>query len=144
MFPSPWKMANITPIYKKADPSNPSNYRPVALLSCIGKLMERCIHKYLYNYVTNNNLLSSYQSGFVKGDSTINQLTFLYNDISKALDEGKEVRAVFCDISKAFDRVWHRGLLHKLSSIGIQGNLLRWFSSYLSDRKQRVVISNST
>lgn len=143
-FPLSWKQANVTPIFKKSDPSTPSNYRPISLLNCLGKLMERCIHKQIYNYVTSNNLLTSFQSGFIKGDSTVNLLTYLYNDICKALDEGKEVRAVFCDISKAFDRVWHRGLLHKLSSIGISGPLLSWFESYLSNRKQRVVYANTT
>lgn len=144
VFPACWKQANVSPIFKKSDPSKPSNYRPISLLSCLGKLMERCVHKYLYNYVISNDILTTFQSGFIKGDSTVNQLTYLYNDISKAMDEGKEVRAVFCDISKAFDRVWHRGLLQKLSSIGIQGSLLNWFSSYLSSRKQRVVIANSS
>ena len=60
------------------------------------------------------------------------------------MDEGKEVRVVFCDISKVFDRVWHKGLLHKLESIGIRGSLLSWVKKYLSERKQRVVINNST
>lgn len=143
-FPSPWKMTNVTPIFKKSDPSKPSNYRPISLLSCIVKLMERCVHNYLYNFVIGNGLITPSQSGFIKGDSTINQLTFLYNDICQALDEGKEVRVVFCDISKAFDRVWHRGLLHKLASLGIHGNLLNWFSSYLSQRRQRVVISSTS
>ena len=106
--------------------------------------MERCVHKYLYNYIVENKLLTTFQSGFIKGDSTVNQLVYIYNDICKALDEGKEVRAVFCDISKAFDRVWHRGLLFKLSRLGIQDSLLNWFSSYLSSRKQRVVYANST
>lgn len=144
VFPSSWKLANVCPIYKKSDPSKTCNYRPISLLCCLGKVMERCIHKYLYNHVISNKLLTPFQSGFIKGDSTINQLTFLYNDISKALDEGKEVRAVFCDISKAFDRVWHQGLLYKLSSLGIQGSLLQWFSSYLADRKQRVIVSNTS
>ena len=94
--------------------------------------MERCIHKILYNYVISNDLITSYQ--FIKADSTVNQLTFFYNEIFQALDGGKEVRAVFCDISKAFDRVWHRGLIHKLSSLGIIGHLLSCFKSYLSDR----------
>ncbi len=143
-FPSSWKLANVAPIFKKSDPSNPQNYRPISLLSCIGKLMERCIHKALYNYVVENSILTSFQSGFVKGDSTVNQLAYIYNDICKALDEGKEVRAVFCDISKAFDRVWHRGLLFKLSCIGISGSLLEWFSSYLSQRQQRVVYANAS
>ena len=141
-FPSVWKLANVTPIFKKGDPSKPSNYRPISLLSCLGKLFERCVHKYLYNYLNDNRLLTKYQSGFIKGDSTTNQLIFIYDDINRALDEGLEVRALFCDISKAFDRVWHRGLLHKLSSLGICGPLLKWFSSYLTLRKQRVVCSN--
>ena len=85
---------------------------------------------------------TSFQSGFIKGDSSVNQLAFFYNDVSKALDEEKEVRTVFCDVSKAFDRIWHQGLIHKLSSIGISGSCLHWFSSYLSERKQRVVLSN--
>lgn len=74
----------------------------------------------------------------------MNQLTDIYNTFCKALDEGKEVRAVFCDISKAFDRVWHRGLLYKLRRAGITGSLLQWFSNYLHDRKQRVVLPGAT
>ena len=69
---------------------------------------------------------------------TTNQLTFLYNTFCQTLDAGKEVQAVFCDISKALDRVWHAGLLHKLRSVGISGELLKCFSSYLGGRKQRV------
>lgn len=130
------------PIFKKSDPSNPANYRPISLLNCIGKVMERCIHKYLYNFLVYNSLFTPLQSGFIKGDSTSNQLVYIHNDIRSALDQGKEVRAVFCDISKAFDRVWHKGLIHKLSTIGIQGPMLNWFKSYLSSRKQRVVLSN--
>ncbi len=143
-YPDAWKFANVVPIYKKSDPSNPQNYRPISLLSCVGKLMERCIHKFVYNFAIENSVLTALQSGFIKGDSTINQLTYLYNDISKALDNGLEVRAVFCDISKAFDRVWHRGLIYKLSSIGINGCLLQWFKSYLMSRKQRVVHANAS
>ncbi|XP_053406441.1 uncharacterized protein LOC123527061 [Mercenaria mercenaria] len=143
-FPSVWKTANVTPIYKKSNPSDPQNYRPISLLSCVGKLMERCIHKHFFNFLTQNNILSSYQSGFIRGDSTINQLVYIYNDICKAMDDGKEVRVVFCDISKAFDRVWHKGLLFKLSTIGVCGNLLQWFKSYLTLRKQRVVFANTS
>lgn len=143
-FPSQWKLANVTAVFKKDDPSKPSNYRPISLLSCLGKLMERCVHKHMYNYLVSNRLITDFQSGFMQGDSTVNQLTYLYNDISKALDEGLEIRAVFCDISKAFDRVWHRGLLSKLSSLGISDSLLGWFKSYLSDRKQRVVYTNTS
>ena len=78
----------------------------------------------------------------IPNDSTVNQLVSLYHTFCLALDGGKEVRAVFCDISKAFDRVWHDGLLHKLRRSGISGNLLHWLGDYLRDRKQRVVLSN--
>ena len=88
-----------------------------------------------------NNILTSFQSGFRRGDSTVNHLSYLYNTFCQALDAGKEVRAIFCDISKAFDRVWHAGLIHKLKSAGISGNLLSWFTNYLTGRKQRVVMS---
>ena len=74
------------------------------------------------------------------GDSTVNQLTYLYNTFCKALDDGLEVRVVFFDISKAFDKVWHRGLLLKLKHAGIKDNLLNWFSNYLYQRHQRVVV----
>ena len=90
------------------------------------------------------NLITPYQSGFIKNDSTVNQLTSIYDDICHALDQGKEVRAVFCDISKAFDRVWHRGLIYKLFAFGITGLLLHWFESYLTSRKQRFVYASAS
>ena len=78
-------------------------------------------------FFRDHNVITTLQSGFLPGDSTINQLTDLYNTFCKALDDGKEVRAIFCDVSKAFDRVWHKGLLFKLKSVGISGSLLNWF-----------------
>ena len=89
-------------------------------------------------------MLSSLQSGFIPGDSTVNQLTYLYHTFCEALDAGKEVRAVFCDISKAFDRVWHKGLIHKLEAAGVAGETLTWFRNYLSDRRQRVVLPGAS
>ena len=102
------------------------------------------MHTYIYNYLIGNNLVTPYQSGFIKKDSTVNQLTYIYDDICRALDQGKEVWAVFCDISKAFDRVWHRGLIQKLFTLGIIGHLLHWFESYVSSRKQRVVYASAS
>ena len=87
-----------------------------------------------------NNVITPFQSGFVPGDSTVNQLLDLYNTFSRALDEGKAVRVVFCDISKAFDRVWHKGLIAKLKHYGISCSLLSWFKNYLICRFQRVVL----
>ena len=65
----------------------------------------------------------------------------IYNTFCQALDAVQEVRAKFCDISKAYDRVWHAGYIHKLNSAGIPGNLLSWFTNYLTGRKQRDVMS---
>lgn len=138
--PDAWKKANVTPIFKKDDPSEVSNYRPISLLSTVGKVLEKIVHKYIFNFFRDHNIITTLQSGFVAGDSTVNQLLDLYNTLCKALDEGKEVRAIFCDVSKAFDRVWHKGLLYKLSLVGITGSLLSWFTSYLYNRKQRVVL----
>ena len=136
--------ANVTPVYKKGNQSNPSNYRPISRLSCTENVMERCVHKHLYNFLVSNNLLTNLQSGSVQGDSTVNQLTYIYNFFCSALDSRKEVRAVFCDISKAFDRISHPGLILKLKRIGIRGKILTSFINYLKNREQRVVINGSS
>ena len=142
-FPASWKRSNVTAIHKKDDRSNPRNYRPISLLNYAGKLMERCIHKHMTIYLEHS-VVSPFQFGFQAGDSTVNQLLYICNEISNALGDNKEFRIVFLDISKAFDRVWHRGLLFKLKSKGISGNLLNWFTNYLSDRYQRVCMNNAT
>ena len=139
-----WKDANVSPIYKKDDKSLPSNCRPISLLSSIGKAMERCVHKHLYNYAIDNDLITPLKSGFKHGDSANFQLIHTYHSFCEAVDSGKEVRAVFCDVSKAFDRVWHRGLLYKQSCIGCSNPVVKWFSSYLSGRRKRVVINGES
>ena len=141
-FPSDWKCANVTPVFKKDSPSDYRNYRPISLISVIGKVMERCVFKHIHNYLIANQIITPNQSGFTQGDSAINQLLNITNEFGKALDDGKEIRVIFCDISKAFDRVWHKGLLRKLEAIGIKGSVLAWVKNYLSDRKQRVVINS--
>ena len=96
--------------------------------------------KYLHNYLVSHNLITIVQSGFTPGETAAYQLVDLYNTFA---DDDKEVRVVFCDISKAFDRVWHRGLLFKLRRMGLSGSLLSWFASYLDNRKQRVAVEGS-
>ena len=120
--------------------SDISNYKPISLLNTIGKDFEKLVNKHVYNFFVSNNTIFCLQSGFVQGDSTVNQLVSIYNTFCYALDDGKEVRAVFLDISKAFDRVWHKGLLLKLNFVGIRGSLLLWFPDYLTNRRQRVVL----
>ena len=142
-FPDLWKVATVVPIFKKGDTNLASNYRPICLLSCVGKLMERVVFKHLYNYLTVNELIYKLQSGFLRGHSTVYQLIDLYNQICQGLDEKKHTCMVFCDVSKAFDRVWIKGLLFKLKLNGINGNLLKWIESYLTNRRQRVAIGSS-
>ncbi|KAK3098188.1 hypothetical protein FSP39_017040 [Pinctada imbricata] len=138
-FPTSWKVANIIPVYKKNDPQKVENYRPISLLCIIAKVFEKCVHKQLHNFIVSIKLLSPHQSGFTKNDSTVNQLLFLTNEFANALEDGKEIRVIFFDITKAFDRVWHAGLLYKLKSFGISGDLLLWIENYLSSRYQKVL-----
>ena len=146
-FPDCWKLAHVLPLFKKEDPSLSCNYRPVSLLSCVSKIMERIIFKHVYNYFHRNNLFFKYQAGFLPGHSTVYQLIETYHSIVKNIDEGKSCCMVFCDLSKAFDRVWHEGLLFKLQTYGMRGNLFQWFKSYLYNRQQKVMykdlLSNS-
>jgi hypothetical protein len=139
--PKIWKEANLSPIFKKDDKSLVSNYRPISLLSCVGKIQERVVFQKIYKYLKINNLLTWRNSGFKELDSAMNQLLFITDKIHKALEEGKEICLVFLDVSKAFDRVWHSGLLHKARCMGIEGRLFDWLCDYLTDRKIRVVIN---
>ena len=106
--------------------------------------MERCVHKRLYNYAIEYRILTPLQSGFIQGDSTTYQLLHTYHSFCEAIDNGKDIRVVFCDISKTFDRVWHRGLLLILRAIGCSEKVTEWFASYLSNRRQSVVINGQT
>ena len=144
-FPDQWKIANVTPIHKKKDKQIHTNYRPISLLPLLAKVYEKAIFKHLYNYFFSNSLISKNQSGFTPGDSCTNQLIALTNEVLKAFDDPKclEVRSVYLDMSKAFDKVWHEGLIFKLKRNGVDGKLLAMLSDYLRNRKQRVVINGA-
>ena len=135
----------MTPIFKKGDKQLIKNYRPISLLPICSKIFEKIIFKNLNSYLNTNNLLTTYQSGFRSGDSTTNQLLYLVNEIHQAFENPKslEVRAVFLDITKAFDKVWHDGLTFKLKQNGVSGSVLMFFQNYLYNRKQRVVLNGS-
>ena len=140
IYPDDWKEAMITALFKKIDPSLTKNYRPISLLSCISKIFEKCIFNHTYPYFIDNELLPDYNSGFRQNDSAINRIIAMLEEIYIGLDEHEDCLFVSLDISKAFDRVWHRGLLFKLRQLGITGSLHRWFSSYLENRCQRVQV----
>ena len=146
VFPNIWKSANLTPIHKKGDKQLVKNYRPISLLPIYGNIFEKIIYNQLYVFVATNNLITKNQSSFRSGDSTTNQLLTLVNEIRESFDNRNslEVRSVFLDISKAFDKVWHEGLIFKLKQNGVGGNVINLHGNYLSSRKQRVVINGKT
>ena len=145
IFPSQWRKCDVVPVYKKGDKSIAKNYRPVSLLP-VSKLFEKCIYDVLYNYFASNNLFSPCQSGFREGDSCVSQLLSITHDIFSGFDANPplDTRGVFLDMSKAFDRVWHEGLIYKLKSYGVTGPLLSLLSNFLSGRYQRVVLNGKT
>ena len=143
-YPNAWKFANVIPLFKKDNRQVRSNYRPISLLVNLSKICEKIVFMRLYNFLENCGFFYRFQSGFRPCDSTVMQLIYIVNKIYNALERGNEVRAVFLDISKAFDRVWHKGLIAKLRSIGINGSLLLWFESYLTGRQQRVIIEGTS
>ena len=139
-FPKKWKKANVVPIHNKNERSLIKNYRPVSLLPICGKIFERLILNNLYPYTFNNNFIDDPQSVYRCLDSTTKQLISITHGIYKAFDDSKKLRAVFLDISRAFDKVWADGLIFKLRRIGIEGDMLKILTSFLSDRVQRVTL----
>ena len=104
-----------------------SNYRPISLIGCIGKIMERVVYKNVYDYLARNKHIYEYQSGFTPKHSTIHQLLELYNSIFNSLEKKEFGCFLLCDFSKAFDKVWHGGLIHKMNYYSIKGPLIKWF-----------------
>lgn len=139
-MPSMWKLAFITPIHKKGSKTDVTNYRPISKLCLIAKLFEKVIHAQLYAALRNS--FNDYQHGFVRGRSTVSNLVILEDYITDNMCRGKQIDVVYTDYSKCFDRIDHCTLIHKLSAMGIRGDLLRWFISYISNRSQAVAIKN--
>lgn len=137
-IPRDWRDATVSPIHKKGKKSEVGNYRPISLLSVVSKVQERIVHTRLFKHIEPH--LPANQSGFRPGDGTEQQLARIIHSISSNRDSGHNVLACFFDLSKAFDRVWHEGLLHKLQYLNVTGTALQWFRSYLLDRRQRVQI----
>ena len=128
---------------QKESRQSKKNHRPRSLLPICRKILEKIIFDVIYKHLTDNHLLTPNQSGFRPGHSTINQLLYITHKIFTAFDyyPSRETRAVFLDISKAFDKVWHDGLIFKLESYGITALLLGLINSYLANRYQRVILN---
>ena len=135
------RQINVLPIHKKESRQLKKNHRPISLLPICGKIFEKIIFDAIYDHFCKNQLLTPKQSGFRPGDSTVNQLIAITHQIHTAFEKfpSCETRAVFLDISKAIGKVWHEGLLFKLKSSGISGDLLKLIQSFLSGRQHRVV-----
>ena len=141
IFPSKLKASRTVPVFKSGDPLCCDNYRPISLLSSLSKILEKFVANQLVNHLEYNKLLYEHQYGFQRGKSTVHNLTHLTNFVSKELNDKKFVVGVFLDLKKAFDVVDHGILLKKLKHLGLNGVVLKWFTSYLEGRTQCVDIN---
>ena len=144
IFPDKWKIAKITPIHKSDAKNDPNNYRPISVLPIVAKVFEKIAFDQLYAYLTENNILTKFQSGFRANHSTLTALLSATESWFNNIDNGYLNGVTFIDLSKAFDTVDHSILLKKLNCYGIQNNSLNWFTSYLSKRAQCSVVNNKT
>ena len=141
IIPEAWKEAIVIPIHKSKQPTNQAkSYRPISLTSNLCKTLETMVNNRLTHHLETNDKLSLDQSGFRKSHSTTDHLVRLEHDIKTAQALKHSTIAVFIDFSKAFDMVWHNGLLQKLKTIDIQGNMVNFIQNFLTDRKLRVQI----
>ena len=136
MFPEVLKVGKITPIFKKGNPEDLGNYRPVSTLPLFGKIFEKVIYTRIYDFAISQNLINPNQFGFRKSHSTSHAVNFSVKIIEDHLAEQKHVLGIFIDLSKAFDTIDHNTLLAKLNRFGIRGNAQNLIKSYLSHRTQ--------
>ena len=136
-----WKINKITPIHKSKDISSVCNYRPISLLCCVSKVLERIVFDKVFAHLSRH--LSNKQFGFLNGSSTVQQLLIFYDSVINAVTSKAQMDVLYFDIKKAFDSVSHDTLLCKLSSYGICGKAWDFFSTYLSSRRQCVSINNT-
>lgn len=141
IFPERLKVSRTVPIYKAGCRESLNNYRPIACLPAFSKIFEKIVAIKLTNHLLNHKLIFKHQYGFQKNKSTLHPLIHIVDYIGKALNNNEYAVGVFLDLQKAFDLVDHSILLKKLSNLGVRGVPLKWFSSYLQNRKQYVMVN---
>ena len=139
---SGWRDANVVPIYKKGTRTSCNNYRPISLTSQIVKILERLVLDQMTMTLKSNNFFNCHQHGFQDQSSCITQLLECLQDWTTNYDNKVGTDIVYLDFSKAFDKVPHIRLCHKLEQSGIRGNILLWLKNFLTNRKQRVLLRN--
>ena len=143
-LPSDWKKAQVCPLFKKGDKTEPSNYRPISLTCILCKVMEHIIASNLSTHLNKHNILYELQHWFREKRSCETQLIQLVEDLGRQLSLGKQTDLILLDFSKAFDKVNHLKLLYKLSCFGVKGNTLNWIQSFLIGRTQTVVLDGES
>ena len=135
----------MVPVFKNVgERSTAKNCHPVSLLSVVSKVFEKFVNNRIVDNLEKRGLFSDIGYGFRSSQSTVDLLTVVSNIIAKAFNRAGATRAVALDISEAFDRVWYTGLLHKLKSLGISGQIFDLISSFLSNRHLRVVLDGKS
>ena len=143
-FPNCWKVSSTVPVFKNVGKRSTAKiYRPVILLSVVSKVFEKLGNNRIVDHLVKSGLFSNFEYGFRSSRSTADLLTVVSDRIARAFNRSGATRAVALDISKAFDRVWHTGLLHKLKSYGILGQIFGLVSCFLSNRQLRVVLDGN-
>ena len=138
VYPNLLKIVKVIPIHKGVSTQDVKNYRPISLLSIFDKIIEKLMHKRLYNFLLEHNVLYQNQFGFRKNNSTVFALAQITEMIKVSIDNRKFGCGIFVDLRKAFDTESHEILLNKLEHYGVRESILKWFQSYLFDRKQFV------
>ena len=138
-----WKKANVTPIYKKGGRGQPGNYRPISLTSVICKILESIIKDGIVQFLEENKLIRDTQHGFTKNKSCLTNLLEFYHKLFHQHDSTKALDIVYLDFQKAFDKVPHDKLMHKVKALGIRNSIGNWIENWLRNREQRVVINGS-
>ena len=144
-FPDCWKVSSVVPVFKNVgERSAAKNYRPVSLNFCSEKVFEKLVNNRIIDHLEKCDLFSDFQYGFRSSQSTADFLTFVSDGTARVFNRSGATQALALDISKTFDRVWHVGLLHKLKSYKISGQIFGLFSSFLSNGRLRVVLDGKS